>query len=205
MQKVIQNEAKQLSQDFRTEVVQGLLYIHTRINANTTKTLEASSFLYALVELLNEKGILTIEELDERKNQVAQRLVKKFVQSGIGLMYQDPEEDKYEFEHEGFCGLPEQASRMQAICCKLPFAQPRQDVSEWIVRWEFSRPCLIAHRVLMVTACILIEIPTSARCEIIAQFHVVVLDARMIKNGKSGLIMRSWCWIRDLWSRSITL
>jgi DNA-binding MurR/RpiR family transcriptional regulator len=47
-------------------------------NANTTKTLEASSFFNALIELLNEKGLLTIEELDKRKKQVAQRLVNGF-------------------------------------------------------------------------------------------------------------------------------
>jgi hypothetical protein len=74
------------------------------------KTLEASSFLYALIELLNEKGLLTIKELDERKKQVAQRLVRKFVESGMRLMYQDPEEDKYIFGKEPF------------VDCKSPFA-----------------------------------------------------------------------------------
>ena len=76
----------------------GLLYTHTRINANTNKNLEAASFLYALIEILSVKGFLTIEELDERKKQVAQRLVKKFVDSGMGLMFQDPEYDKYTFD-----------------------------------------------------------------------------------------------------------
>ncbi len=47
----------------------GLLYTHTRINDNTKKTLEAASFLYALIELLHEKGLISIEELDERKRQ----------------------------------------------------------------------------------------------------------------------------------------
>lgn len=64
----------------------GLLYTHSRINDNTLKTLESTSFLYALIELLNEKGLLKIEELDDRKRQVAERLVK----SGLGLMYKIP-------------------------------------------------------------------------------------------------------------------
>lgn len=34
-----------------------LLYTHTRINDNTKKTLEAASFLYALIEPLNGKGL----------------------------------------------------------------------------------------------------------------------------------------------------
>ena len=45
---------------------------------------EAASFLYALIELLNEKEFISIEELDERKKQVAERLVRMFVESGTG-------------------------------------------------------------------------------------------------------------------------
>jgi hypothetical protein len=45
----------------------GLAYTHTRITDNTKKKLGVASFLYALIELLNEKRLLTIEELDERK------------------------------------------------------------------------------------------------------------------------------------------
>jgi hypothetical protein len=85
----------------------GLLYAHTCINDNTKKALESASFLYALVELLNEKGIISIEKLDERKRQVAERLVKKFTESGIGLMYQDPEYNKYTFEHYSLLQISE--------------------------------------------------------------------------------------------------
>lgn len=131
--------------DLRMEVVKGLLYTHTRINANTAKTLEASSFLYALIELLNEKGLLTFEELDERKKQVAERLVKKFVESGVGLMYQDTEEDKYTFEKEAVVDCENRLHVCRAICCKLPFALSRQDVFEGIIKWEFAKPYLIAH------------------------------------------------------------
>jgi len=77
------------------EIAKGLRYSHIRINSNTSKTLQSTSFLYALIELLNEKGLLTIEELDDRKKQVAERLVERFKESGIGLMYQDKEYDKY--------------------------------------------------------------------------------------------------------------
>lgn len=127
------------------ELSSGLLYTHTRINANTTKTLEAASFLYALIELLNEKGLLSIEELDERKKLVAERLVRKFVESGIGLMYQDPECDKYTFEHEADVDCQSRLHICKAVCCKFPFALSRQDVEEGMIRWEFSRPYLIAH------------------------------------------------------------
>lgn len=122
-----------------------LLYTHTRINDNTKKTLEAASFLYALIELLEEKGIISIEELDERKKQVAERLLQKFTESGIGLMYQEPEYDKYAFEHEACVDCQGRIQICKAICCKLPFALSSQDVDEGIIRWEFGRPYLIGH------------------------------------------------------------
>lgn len=127
------------------DLVRGLRYSHIRINSNTSKTLKSCSFLYALIEILNEKGIISIEELDERKKQVAERLVKKFTESGIGLMYQDPEYDKYTFEHEAHVACLERLPICKAICCKFPFALSRQDVEEGIVRWNFGRPYLIAH------------------------------------------------------------
>lgn len=127
------------------EVAKGLKYTHLRINSNTSKTLESTSFLYALIEILHEKGLLTIEEIDERKKQVAERLVQKFKNSGIGLMYQDPEFDKYTFKHESEVNCLERIHICKAICCKFPFALSRQDVEEGIVRWDFSRPYVIAH------------------------------------------------------------
>ncbi len=139
------NKTQKSFHDKHHEVAEGLLYTHTRINDNTIKIMESTSFLYALIEILNEKHLLTIEELDDRKKQVAARLVKKFVESGMGLMYQDPEEDKYTFEKEAFVDCGSRLHVCRAICCKLPFALSRQDVNEGIVRWEFRKPYLIAH------------------------------------------------------------
>ena len=47
--------ANHISKDMHSEIADGLVYNHTRINSNTAKNLEVSSFLYALIELLNEK------------------------------------------------------------------------------------------------------------------------------------------------------
>src|SRR5687768_18607236 len=65
----------------RDEVAEGLLYTHSRLNATTGKTLEATSSLYALVELLDDKGLITIEELDGRQHVVSQRLAAQFKDS----------------------------------------------------------------------------------------------------------------------------
>lgn len=140
-----QDKSTQNHKNILTTLIPGLLYTHTRINDNTKKVLESSSFLYALVDLLDKKGIITIKELDEKKKEVAERLVQKFVESGIGLMYQDPECDKYAFEHGKDGDCESRLHLCNALCCKIPFALSRQDVEERIIRWEFGRPYVIAH------------------------------------------------------------
>ena len=65
MQPKDQYDTLALSHDLRRHIAQGL-YTHSRLNANTSRTLEAMSFLYALIELLEEKGLITIAELDAR-------------------------------------------------------------------------------------------------------------------------------------------
>ena len=121
---------EKLFSELHNQLSHGLLYSHTRINDNTKRSLEASSFAYALIELLVEKGIITIEELDERKKDVAERLIKRFTESGIGLLYQNPEFDKYAFKQEAVVDCHNCINTCKAICCKFPFALSRQDVEE---------------------------------------------------------------------------
>ena len=129
----------------RDDLVSGLRYAHLRLNDNTKKTLEASAFLYALIELLEAKGLIGIEELDTRKRQVAERLVDKFIQSRLGLMFQEQESDKYEFAQEAKIDCQACLQICKAACCKMPFALSKQDIDEGIIKWEFGRPYMIAH------------------------------------------------------------
>jgi hypothetical protein len=129
----------------RDEVADGLRYTHFRADANTGKLLEVSAFLYAAIDLLQEKGLLDIAELDQRKQQAAAHLVEKFSDRGMGVVYQKPEADKYTFTSSVTIDCENRIPLCHAACCKLPFALSRQDVEEGIVRWEFSTPYLIAH------------------------------------------------------------
>lgn len=144
------NQKKNLNEGRTTaainsEVASGFRYLHARTTFNTKKVMKSSAFLYALIELLDEKKMVPIEELDERMRKVADRLVKKFEESRVGLLYQDPEEDKYAFDKNPGIDCGDRLKACKAICCKIPFALSRQDVEEGVVRWEFGRPYLIAH------------------------------------------------------------
>jgi hypothetical protein len=106
--------------------------------------LEASAFIYALIEVLDERGIVTIEELAECKRMVGQRLVEQLRRIGEGVVLQDADGDKYIFQREAQVDCEGRLSICKSICCKFPFALSRQDVEEGIIRSEFGRPYLIA-------------------------------------------------------------
>jgi Fe-S-cluster containining protein len=127
------------------QVAQGLLYTHTRLSANQRRTLDAAAFLYALVELLDERGIITIDELDARKEVVAERLNEQVRRERLGVMLMEPEYDKYAFEGAPPIDCADRVSICHAACCKLPFALSKQDVREGIVRWELGQPYMIDH------------------------------------------------------------
>jgi len=129
--------------DLRQQVAEGLVYAHTWLTTNTARSLEASGFLYALIELLSERGVISIEELDERKRVVAQRLAAQLQQTGPGVMVQDPEYDKYAFTSEVEIDCAGRVEFCHAACCRLPFALSKQDIREGIVHWDLSQPYLI--------------------------------------------------------------
>jgi Fe-S-cluster containining protein len=135
-----------MNTETRDEIAEGLRYVHFRADANTSKLVEVASFMYAAIDLLKEKGLLDIEELDERKREATKNLVAKFSERGMGVVYQKPEQDKYAFEAGARIDCENRLEKCKAACCKLPFALSKQDVEEGVVRWDFSAPYIIAHK-----------------------------------------------------------
>jgi hypothetical protein len=132
-------------EQLRKEIVGGLMYTHSRANANTSRALETATFLYALIELLAERGVLTTEELDRRKDEIAARVQKRFLSKGMGVVLQEPERDKYAFESEAHVDCENRVHLCKAACCRMNFPLSRQDVAEGIVNWDLETPYLIAQ------------------------------------------------------------
>lgn len=140
-----EDPATAASDKIRREVVEGLLYTHARLSDSTKATLESASFLYSLIELLHEKGLISIEELDARRHEVAARLAKKNWEKGIGVLLQEPEYDKYTFTGEAEIDCENRVHLCKAACCRLPFALSKQDIREGIIHWDFGQPYIIAQ------------------------------------------------------------
>jgi Fe-S-cluster containining protein len=132
--------------ELRGELAAGLEYTHVRANANTSKLLEVASFSYSVIELLAEKGIISIDEVDQRKAVVAERLGIKFREAGMGVVRSEPELDKYALESTVEIDCESRLDVCKAACCRLQFALSRQDVEEGVVEWEFSQPYLIKRK-----------------------------------------------------------
>ena len=129
----------------RSEVAAGLMYAHGRENANTSKVLEVASFSYALIELLMERGVISVEELDERKKQVGQRLAEKFMEKGMGVALTNDEQDKYAYEGSVEIDCENRIALCRGACCRLSFALTVQDLEEGRVKWDLGRPYMIRH------------------------------------------------------------
>lgn len=130
-------------EELRDEIAEGLLYAHSRANANTSKTLEVASFAYALIELLIERELISVEELDERKREVGQRLVEKFVEKGMGVALTKDEQDKYGYEGAVQIDCETRLHLCRGACCKLRFALSVQDLEEGSVKWDLGHPYMI--------------------------------------------------------------
>lgn len=133
-------------EELRQEVTRGFLDSHNRANKNAAKALETASFSYALIELLHEKGIISIEELDARQKVVNRRLIEKFSEQGIGVVaLQEFDQDKYTYTEETVIDCENRLHLCRAACCRLDLALSRQDVEEGVVKWDLGRPYMIAR------------------------------------------------------------
>lgn len=121
----------------------GLRYCHYQLNANARKVFEALAYSYSLVEVLIAKGVVGIEELNQRKDAVSHRLAEDFQKEQIGVRIDEQTGDKYSLgDQEMTVDCQARWPICQGICCRLEFALSVQDIEEGIVRWNLSQPYL---------------------------------------------------------------
>lgn len=125
-------------------VSQGLAYLHGRINATAGRTFEAASFIYALIELLEERNLISREEIDERKKSVAERLLRKFSKHDAGVSVQEAGGDKYNLQGAVTIDCGNRVALCRAACCKMVFPLSPQDIAEGVIGWDFGTPYVIA-------------------------------------------------------------
>jgi hypothetical protein len=126
------------------EIIEGFLYSYRQLDTNAVKVYEASAHLYSLIELLVMKGIIGVEELDQRKKMVEKRLQDSFTEAGIGVRVQSSDTDKYDIEGEAKIDCDKRVHLCRGACCALTYALSLQDIHEG-VRWSLGQPFMNAR------------------------------------------------------------
>jgi Fe-S-cluster containining protein len=128
-----------------TETAKALIYAHNAIGSNLAGTQQISASVYALTELLIAKGVIGLQELEERKESINKRMMAQMQEKWLGARMLADETDKYDARAEVAIDCEARIPLCKASCCKLSFYLSRQDLEEGVVRWEFGRPYHIAH------------------------------------------------------------
>ena len=126
------------------EILDGFLYSYRQLDTSAVKLFEASAQLYSLIELLVAKGVIGIEELDERKKLVEKRLSSNFKEAEIGVRVRRDEVDKYVMPNQVEIDCENRMHLCKAACCSLAYPLTMQDINEGI-RWSLGRPFLNAR------------------------------------------------------------
>src|SRR5262245_12777562 len=109
-------------EELRDELAKGLMYTHSRANANTSKMLEVAAFSYALIELLIQRGVISVEELNERKRKLGEAMLEKFNSKGMGVLVLKDEADKYTYQGGVTIDCETRSHLCHSACCRLRFA-----------------------------------------------------------------------------------
>jgi Fe-S-cluster containining protein len=126
------------------DVASGLAYLHTRVNATAGRSLESAAFVYALIDLLVEMGVISVEQIDDRKEQFVERLLQRYKQHDPGVALQEPNQDKSTFAQTANIDCGKRVHLCKSACCKMVFPLSQQDIEEGVIRWELTKPYVIA-------------------------------------------------------------
>jgi hypothetical protein len=127
------------------DVLRGLLYTHSRANANTSELCHAAATVETLVDLLAEEGVLERDAFDQRRQSTEGRLRRDFFERGMAVAMQEFDVGKHEFDGAAEIDCENRIPLCGAACCKLSFALCSEDVREGVIRWDLGEPYMIAH------------------------------------------------------------
>jgi Fe-S-cluster containining protein len=130
----------------RSEVGEGLAFLHGAVGASLQQTSELAAHVYALTELLISRGVVPLKDFERRKQAAAEEALRESVSGGWqGAQVHGDETDKYTVEPVAIDCL-KRLPLCHAACCRMEFKLSRQDLAEGVVHWDFARPYRIRQR-----------------------------------------------------------
>ena len=121
------------------ELARALVYVHEQLAHGLLKNQELSAHVYALTESLIAAGLVTLDDVEERRAKAKEQMIESTRTQWEGAELLHDEADKYEVAGPAI----DCAARIhlcKAACCRLDFTLSRQDLAEGVVRWDVGRP-----------------------------------------------------------------
>jgi Fe-S-cluster containining protein len=134
--------------DVRLEELENSLAGGLRFNnrlgvMNQQELQDQRALLYSTVELLLSKGVIHLDQLESRKQELMQSLLETKPISPKVYMVEAP--DKYSIREAPVIDCSKRYSLCHGACCKLWFSLTVQDLDERIVKWNCAQPYGIAQ------------------------------------------------------------
>ena len=118
---------------------------YRRMSVTTGAVYETAANLFALMDALVDKSVISVEELDQYRRQVELRLNESYDQAQLSVEIGD-DVDKYALASTVAIDCESRFPLCRAACCRLRVALGEQDIHEGIVEWELTRPYLNRQR-----------------------------------------------------------
>jgi Fe-S-cluster containining protein len=141
MQNEKTSEEQALAQ-LERQVERGSLFTHTIVSRNADQIHEAESFLYGVIDVLIEKGIVTQDEVLQGAGKVRQEMEEKgeTIGPGIALRIEGDGNKKDDFVP---VNCSERLHICKAVCCRLHFALTVEEVESGQIKWDLGAPYYI--------------------------------------------------------------
>jgi Fe-S-cluster containining protein len=116
----------------------GELFTHTALSQQSTRLTEVETFLFGIIDLLIQKGIVQPAELNTAVEKVRQELLIT-AETSLFRLRQDREVPFIPVNCD------ERMPLCKAVCCKLEFALSAAEVEAGQIKWDLGRPYIIRH------------------------------------------------------------
>jgi Fe-S-cluster containining protein len=126
------------------QIERGSLFTHTIVSQNADRIHEAESFLYGLMDVLLEKGLLTQDEISQAAEKVRQEMSDTGQTLGPGIALRI-EGDGVKQDDFVPVNCSERLHLCKGVCCRLHFALTAEEVESGRIKWDLGEPYNIRH------------------------------------------------------------
>lgn len=122
------------------QVERGNLFAHTVLSKQSARINEIESFLFAIIDILTQKGVTPPIELTEAVRKVREEMLASGEISNPGISLRNDKPDDKEFVP---VNCEERMHVCKAVCCKLDFTLSAEEVESGKIKWDLGRPYFV--------------------------------------------------------------